>query len=75
MTREAALTRTPICVDCRDRLAEEVDHVIPLAQGGPEFALSNLQGLCAVCHSLKSAREAKGVGGSPPGLYEVDGRP
>ena len=57
ITREAVLTRNPICADCGERLAEHVDHVIPLAQGGPEFALTNLQGLCPSCHALKTARE------------------
>jgi 5-methylcytosine-specific restriction endonuclease McrA len=64
ITREAVLTRNPICADCGERLAEHVDHIIPLAQGGPEFALSNLQGLCRVCHRIKSAQEQRGRGRS-----------
>ena len=48
MTREAVLTRNPICVDCGERLAEHIDHVIPLAQDGPEFALSTCRD-CAPC--------------------------
>jgi hypothetical protein len=41
-------------------LNQHLDDLIPLAQGGPEYRLSNLQALCPVCHSLKSAREVKG---------------
>lgn len=38
--------------------ATEVDHVIPIAEGGSS-ELHNLQALCSPCHQLKSAREAR----------------
>lgn len=44
------------CQDCR-RFGNEVDHVVPLAQGGLPFALNNLQTLCKPCHSRKTAKE------------------
>lgn len=34
-----------------------VDHIIPLAHGGHETELSNLQLLCEKCHKAKSAKE------------------
>ena len=35
----------------------EVDHIIPLQQGGAEYDLSNLQSLTRACHFAKTARE------------------
>lgn len=37
--------------------AEEVDHKIPLREGGHPTALSNLQGLCHECHLVKTKEE------------------
>lgn len=34
----------------------QVDHIIPLSQGGPD-TLENLQVLCSNCHASKTARE------------------
>lgn len=36
----------------------EADHIIPIALGGNEFDLENLQTLCHRCHNAKTAREA-----------------
>lgn len=38
-------------------LATQVDHIVPVAQGGASFDRSNLQGLCPRCHARKTARE------------------
>ncbi|MGR3515376.1 MAG: HNH endonuclease [Paracoccaceae bacterium] len=46
------------CVRCGDMRRLEVDHVLPV-KTHPElsFALSNLQCLCASCHSRKTRLE------------------
>lgn len=38
--------------------AEEVDHVLPVSEGGTD-AMSNLQGICPTCHKAKTAAEQK----------------
>ena len=40
--------------------ATEVDHIIPLVQGGARLDRANLQPLCGRCHAEKTAREARG---------------
>jgi 5-methylcytosine-specific restriction protein A len=64
--RESILNRDPLCVNLfgiKDHVAlsTDVDHILPVAQGGTEDA-SNLQGLCHSCHSRKTANEV-GFGG------------
>ena len=39
--------------DGRPAIAEQVDHIVPRAAGGDDDA-SNLQCLCATCHSCKT---------------------
>jgi 5-methylcytosine-specific restriction enzyme A len=61
--RNARILRdNPLCGTCtaigRIRAAVEIDHIIPLHQGGQDIE-SNLQGLCIPCHEAKSAREAR----------------
>lgn len=64
--RRMQLARSPICQDPHGIHAEngevvaanEVDHVIPLSQGGTH-AMANLQSLCKKCHSTKTALEDK----------------
>jgi 5-methylcytosine-specific restriction protein A len=61
--RELVLSKNPLCVDCqgmrppRVTLAEEVDHIIPLHQGGTD-ALGNLVGRCREHHIRKTAADA-----------------
>lgn len=38
--------------------ATEADHVIPVAEGGPEFDPANGQAACPDCHKAKTAAEA-----------------
>jgi 5-methylcytosine-specific restriction enzyme A len=57
MTREAVLTRDPICKVCDGWLSTEVDHIKPLSQGGDPWRLEGLQGICTPCHQAKTARE------------------
>lgn len=71
---EAFKRAHPLCAHCaeqgRTTAVAEVDHVIPLHQGGLDVE-GNLQGLCIPCHEAKSAREAaeRGVGGA--NLYDL----
>ena len=46
------------CVKC-GRRAREVDHIIPLSDGGNEFDLGNCQSLCKSCHMQKTIGEIK----------------
>jgi 5-methylcytosine-specific restriction endonuclease McrA len=63
MRRKQAFERDPFCAwILRDgercpRLGEELDHVRPLDQGGPEYDPANLQLLCTEHHRLKTALE------------------
>lgn len=45
------------CVKCGARGRLEVDHITPLRDGGAPYDLSNLQSLCAKCHSRKTRLE------------------
>ena len=40
------------------RDAAQVEHIVPLGDGGDDLS-DNLQVLCAYCHAIKSAREAR----------------
>ncbi len=55
------LRRDPYCRICKTAYAEEVDHIVPLSQGGHPTAQSNLAGVCRACHAKKS-REERGGG-------------
>ena len=50
------LIHYPLCTGCGG-LAEMVDHIIPIRQGGSELDVANLQSLCNHCHAVKRARE------------------
>jgi 5-methylcytosine-specific restriction protein A len=58
--RRQLLSAHPCCVMCQRngkiRLAVEVDHKIPLHQGGTDD-MENLQGLCKEHHYKKSCEE------------------
>lgn len=60
--RAAVLREHPHCAGCmktgRIRLAQEVDHVVPLHLGGGDNR-ENLQPLCIECHAAKSKDEAR----------------
>ena len=70
--RAAHLRRQPDC-QCSDPSCDhapgfclrsqhrQVDHRIPIAQGGDRRASSNLQTLCRTCHSRKTYRENAGL--------------
>lgn len=58
--RNAYIQAHPLCEHCQENghvtPAQEVDHIIPLEQGGTHDE-ANLQALCKPCHSSKTARE------------------
>lgn len=60
--RRRFLRDHPACAMCAadgiTRAATEIDHIIPLSDGGPESD-GNRQGLCSEHHAKKSAEEAK----------------
>lgn len=63
LTRRAQwLSLHPLCAHCersgRVTLAEEVDHIVPLIDGGADDD-SNIQSLCSPCHKAKTASEAR----------------
>ena len=46
------------CVQCGRRAGLQVDHILPISEGGDMYAASNLQTLCAFpCHADKTRRE------------------
>jgi 5-methylcytosine-specific restriction protein A len=79
--RRRWLFNHPLCVECkrhgRITIAEEVDHIVPLSEGGVDDE-SNLQSLCAPpprgrgCHARKSALER---GDRPREQTGIDGWP
>lgn len=67
--RRRWLSDHPLCVLCqradppRVAAATELDHIVPIWQGGGMY---QVQGLCGPCHRTKTAHEAAqraGVGG------------
>lgn len=58
--RAEVLAAEPFCRQCakegRERRADVVDHIVPLAWGGAE-ARHNRQPLCHDCHDTKSQAE------------------
>jgi 5-methylcytosine-specific restriction protein A len=74
--RASVLMSNPLCVQCategRVQAACEVDHVVPLWQGGSHDR-SNLQPLCASCHADKTAAEAgsRAVGDAGGGIKRI----
>ena len=60
--RNAILDEDPLCVRClaegRTVAGEEVDHIVPLHQGGTDVR-HNLQVLCSTCHAEKTRAEMR----------------
>lgn len=54
--RMAVLRRDQLCVMCGEAPSTEVDHIIPVSQGGTAHP-SNAQGVCSPCHRLKTNKE------------------
>ena len=47
------------CALCENVLnaAFEIDHILPLEEGGSNDLHTNAQALCSLCHSIKTQRE------------------
>lgn len=60
--RRLFLNAHPLCVHCtsegRTSAAQEVDHVVPLSEGGPD-EWDNLQALCRPHHAAKTLAERR----------------
>jgi 5-methylcytosine-specific restriction protein A len=58
--RRMVLLENPYCVfkGC-PQLATDVDHIVPISQGGDPWSRANMQGLCHSHHSQKSASETR----------------
>ncbi|WP_353050218.1 HNH endonuclease signature motif containing protein [Aureimonas altamirensis] len=58
--RRRRLAQEPLCRDCHDagrtREATEVDHIIPLSQGGKDED-DNCRSLCRDCHLERTAQQ------------------
>lgn len=55
LTRRKKLSLSPLCERCGS-LADTVHHRVDIAEGGDEWAMSNLESLCASCHSQETRR-------------------
>lgn len=59
------LRREPLCRICslagKYTPATEVDHVIPMREGGAPFDMLNLQSVCGAHHSMKTRAEQLGI--------------
>jgi 5-methylcytosine-specific restriction protein A len=55
------------CVDCLQP-TNQVDHVLPLREGGAPFDLQNLASRCPSCHGLADSRRRRRAKTERPGL-------
>lgn len=46
-----------------------VDHILPIALGGQEFNLENLQLLCPECNAIKTAEDLARIAGARRDLH------
>jgi len=51
--RKWKLATDPFCVVCNES-ADQVDHIVPIFDGGERLDPANLQSLCISCHSRKT---------------------
>ncbi len=65
--RRRRLALHPVCAGCAKLglvvPTEFIDHILALAAGGEDVD-ENVQGLCALCHAIKTAEEALGSEGA-----------
>lgn len=57
MLRRAVLHDQPLCA-CGE-IATDVDHIVPIEDGGGKWDRSNLRGMCLACHARKTNREVR----------------
>lgn len=56
--RQRVLLRDPICKACHKQTSSHADHIVPRSRGGSD-EMSNLRGLCQVCHNRRSGSESE----------------
>lgn len=56
--RRRQLVHEPDCRRCGAR-ATQVDHIVPLSEGGSMWDPANWQSLCESCHDVKSAEDRR----------------
>jgi 5-methylcytosine-specific restriction endonuclease McrA len=49
---------------CNGDATDEVDHIIPISEGGERFDEDNLQAACKRCHAWKTANIDRAHGGT-----------
>jgi 5-methylcytosine-specific restriction endonuclease McrA len=61
--RKAKLMLNPFCEHCEKygiaKLAQVVDHIVEIEDGGEVYDLNNLQSLCNAHHNTKTGEEKK----------------
>ncbi len=61
--RKRYLARSPLCQHClakgRTTVATDIDHILPMNDGGSQYDEANLQPLCHSCHSRKTAQDVR----------------
>jgi 5-methylcytosine-specific restriction endonuclease McrA len=57
--REIILAHDPMCRGCERAPSLHADHIVPRKPGAEDWSEANGQGLCAPCHSYKTAVEQR----------------
>lgn len=57
--RAQRLEAEPQCRWCASERHLEVDHIVPLSEGGSKWDAGNVQVLCKACHELKSDQDRR----------------
>ena len=56
--RAEYIAEHPLCEECLKNgkivPVYDVDHIVPLSQGGERLDKNNLQSLCRTCHNIKT---------------------
>lgn len=50
------LMNYPFCISC-SKIADTVDHIIAIKDGGDKLSNKNLQSMCKSCHNIKENKE------------------
>ncbi|MFD9157852.1 HNH endonuclease [Streptomyces goshikiensis] len=53
------LDREPQCRWCGTKMDLQVDHIIPLSEGGSKWDPANAQALCETCHEIKTDQDRR----------------
>jgi 5-methylcytosine-specific restriction protein A len=61
--RQWYIQANPLCAHCLaqgiTQPAQDVDHIVPISQGGDNLDPDNLQSLCRPCHNRKTRAQAR----------------